>query len=66
VTSTEWTGKVPAYNFFNYTPKAAEVTWSYTYLGSEYTGVICVYAGNGGDLYVPAFVTKVSWQTTTC
>lgn len=65
VTSTEWSGRVPAFNFYNYTSRNAEITWSYTYLGSTYTGEQCVPPGSSW-LYVPAFVTKVTWNTRTC
>ncbi|MEV0941352.1 hypothetical protein AB0I90_13365 [Micromonospora wenchangensis] len=66
VTSTEWTGRVPAFNFFNYTSRTAEITWSYTYLGTPLTGTLCATAGQGGDLYVPMHATKVTWQTHNC
>ncbi|MEV4119696.1 hypothetical protein [Micromonospora sp. NPDC049645] len=65
VTTSEWSGSVPAFNFYNYTSRNAEITWSYTYLGSQHTGVECVRPG-GGHFYVPMFVTKVSWQTRVC
>ncbi|MGC5286245.1 hypothetical protein [Micromonospora sp. DT231] len=67
VTSSEWSGNVPAFNFYNHTSRNAEISWSYTYLnGSQMSGVLCARAGEGGDLYVPMFATKVSWQTRTC
>ncbi|MEU4556465.1 hypothetical protein [Micromonospora violae] len=66
VTSSEWTGRVPAFNFYNYTSRNAEITWSYLYNGSIHTGEICVRPNNSENLYVPAFVTKVTWQTHTC
>ncbi|MEU8180769.1 hypothetical protein AB0B85_20130 [Micromonospora sp. NPDC049044] len=43
----------------------AEITWSYTYLGQKLTGALCARPG-GGDLYVPMYVTKVTWQPRTC
>ncbi|MFG2046604.1 hypothetical protein ACGFIW_04145 [Micromonospora sp. NPDC048935] len=66
MTSSEWSGNVPAFNFYNHTSRNAEVTWSYNYLGTIHTGEICVRANDGENLYVPAFVTKVTWQTRTC
>ncbi|MEK8107204.1 hypothetical protein NKG94_22365 [Micromonospora sp. M12] len=66
MTSGEWSGNVPAFNFFNYTSRNAEITWSFNYLGSPLTGVLCARPGTGGDLYVPMFATKVSWQTRNC
>ncbi|WP_328347232.1 hypothetical protein [Micromonospora sp. NBC_00421] len=66
VTSSEWTGNVPAFNFFNYTSRKAEITWAYNYLGTPLTGTLCALPGEGGDLYVPMFATKVSWQTHNC
>ncbi|MGC4856751.1 hypothetical protein ACLQ24_26120 [Micromonospora sp. DT4] len=65
VTSTEWSGSVPAFNFYNYTSRNAEITWSYTYLGKPLTGTECVRPGDG-NFYVPMFVTKVTWQPRTC
>ncbi|MEU8115285.1 hypothetical protein [Micromonospora sp. NPDC048947] len=65
VTTTEWSGNVPAFNFYNRTSRNAEITWSYNYLGTQLSGAICARPG-GGDLYVPMFATKVSWQTHTC
>ncbi|MFI6069224.1 hypothetical protein ACIA47_28725 [Micromonospora sp. NPDC051227] len=65
VTTSEWSGNVPAFNFYNRTSRNAEITWSYNYLGTQLSGAICARPG-GGDLYVPMFVTKVSWQTRTC
>lgn len=66
VTTTEWSGKVPAFNFYNYTSRNAEITWSYTYLGTTHTGEICVRPSSSENLYVPAYVTKVTWQPRTC
>ncbi|MGC4834022.1 hypothetical protein ACLQ3D_05960 [Micromonospora vinacea] len=65
MTTTEWSGNVPAFNFYNRTSRNAEITWSYNYLGTQLSGAICARPG-GGDLYVPMFATKVSWQTHTC
>ncbi|MBB5825976.1 hypothetical protein [Micromonospora carbonacea] len=65
-TNSEWTGNVPAFNFYNYTAKKAEITWSYTYLGTPLTGTICVVPGSDGDLYVPMYVIKVTWQPRSC
>ncbi|MET8043715.1 hypothetical protein ABZU25_22975 [Micromonospora sp. NPDC005215] len=65
VTSGEWSGNVLAFNFYNHTSRNAEITWSYTYLGSKLSGSLCARPG-GGDLYVPMYVTKVSWQPRTC
>ncbi|MBQ0993046.1 hypothetical protein [Micromonospora sp. H61] len=65
VTTTEWSGNVPAFNFYNRTSRNAEITWSYNYLGTQLSGAICARPG-GGDLYVPMFATKVSWQPRTC
>lgn len=58
-------GNVPAFNFYNRTSCNAEITWSYNYLGTQRSGTICARPG-GGDLYVPMFAAKVSWQTRTC
>ncbi|MEU7588838.1 hypothetical protein AB0A95_21385 [Micromonospora sp. NPDC049230] len=66
MTSSECSGNVPAFDFHNHTSRNAEISWSYTYLnGSQMSGVLCARPG-GGDLYVPMFATKVSWQTRTC
>ncbi|MEW2146653.1 hypothetical protein AB0869_27965 [Micromonospora vinacea] len=65
VTTSEWSGNVAAFNYYNRTSRNAEITWSYNYLGTQLTGAICARPG-GGDLYVPMFVTKVSWQPRTC
>jgi hypothetical protein len=66
VTSGEWTGQVPAFNYYNHTSRKAEITWSWVYLGQPVTGKLCVPPGSGADLYVPMYATKVSWHTTTC
>ncbi|MET7371924.1 hypothetical protein [Micromonospora arida] len=65
MTTSEWSGNVPAFNFYNRTSRNAEIIWSYNYLGTQLSGTICARPG-GGDLYVPMFVTKVSWQPRTC
>ncbi|MGW3892092.1 hypothetical protein ACWD69_25655 [Micromonospora chokoriensis] len=65
VTSSEWSGNVPAFNYYNHTSRNAEITWSYNYLGTIHTGAECVRPG-GGNFYVPMFVTKVTWQPRTC
>jgi len=65
VTTGEWSGSITAFNFYNYTSRNAEITWSYRYLGTDYTGAVCARPGSG-NLYVPVTVTKVSWQPRTC
>ncbi|MET8200842.1 hypothetical protein [Micromonospora taraxaci] len=65
VISSEWSGNVPAFNYYNHTSRNAEITWSYNYLGTIHTGAECVRPG-GGNFYVPMFVTKVTWQPRTC
>lgn|GEM_PF-2104625 len=65
-TNTEWSGEVPAFLFYNRTSRNAEITWSYDYLGTTYTGKRCAYANDSGDLYVTISITKVTWQPTTC
>lgn len=66
MTSSDWSGIVPGFNFYNRTSRNAEITWSMVYLGQPRTGTICARANDGGDLYVPMAVTKVSWQPRTC
>ncbi|SCF27577.1 hypothetical protein [Micromonospora chokoriensis] len=65
VTSSEWSGNVTAFNYYNHTSRNAEITWSYNYLGTIHTGAECVRPG-GGNFYVPLIVTKVTWQPRTC
>ncbi|MFG1651527.1 hypothetical protein ACGFIE_16535 [Micromonospora sp. NPDC049275] len=66
LTNSEWSGYAPAFNFYNGTSRNAEITWSFNYLGTPLTGTICARAGGSGDLYVPMYVTKVSWQPRSC
>ncbi|WBB80229.1 hypothetical protein O7606_02245 [Micromonospora sp. WMMD882] len=65
VTATDWSGKVTVFNYFNYTTRNVDVTWSYSYLGSEYTGTYCSPPGDG-HLYVPIYVTKVTFHSRPC
>ncbi|WP_089158197.1 hypothetical protein [Micromonospora sp. NBS 11-29] len=65
VTNSEWSGNVTAFNFYNRTTRNAEMSWSYTYFGTTYTGTDCVRPGEG-NYYVPLTVTKVTWQTRIC
>ncbi|WDZ84096.1 hypothetical protein [Micromonospora cathayae] len=65
VTDSDWSGRVPAFNYYNRTSRNAELTWSYNYLGSDLSGTVCAPPGEG-NLYVPMYVTKLSWQPRTC
>jgi hypothetical protein len=66
MTTSEWSGKVTAFLFYNRTSRNAEITWSYDYLGTTYTGKRCAWANSSGDLYVPIHITKVTWHPSTC
>ncbi|WP_327038389.1 hypothetical protein [Micromonospora maris] len=63
VTTTEWSGNVTVFNFYNYTSRNVDITWSLP--GSPYSGTLCAYPGDG-HLYVPVTVTKVSFHNRNC
>ncbi|WP_430502588.1 hypothetical protein ACQRWP_13605 [Micromonospora trifolii] len=65
VTTTEWTGNITGFNYYNYTNRNAEISWSFTTQGMTLTGTECATPGDG-FFYVPMTVTKVSWRTHVC
>jgi hypothetical protein len=65
VTNTEWSGNIPAFNYYNRTSRNAEITWTFMYLGKLLTNTECAPPGEG-NLYVPMTITKVTWQPRTC
>ncbi|WP_406060720.1 hypothetical protein [Micromonospora sp. NBC_00860] len=65
MTTTEWNGNITGFNYYNYTNRNAEISWSFTTQGMTLTGTDCAPPGDG-FFYVPMTVTKVSWRTHAC
>ncbi|AEB46181.1 MULTISPECIES: hypothetical protein [Micromonospora] len=63
VTTTDWSGSVTVFNFYNYTSRNVDIDW---YLpGTSYAGTVCATPGDA-DLYVPMTVTRVVFHTRNC
>jgi len=65
VTTTDWSGNVTVFNFYNYTSRNVDITWTATWSGTVYTGTLCATSGDG-HLYVPVTVTRVAFHTRNC
>lgn len=65
VTTTDWSGSVTVFNFYNYTSRNVDITWTANWGGTVYTGTLCATSGDG-HLYVPVTVTRVAFHTHNC
>jgi hypothetical protein len=65
MTDSNWSGNVTAFNYYNYTSRNVDITWSYFYDGRTFTGTDCARPGES-FYYVPLSVTKVKWRTGAC
>ncbi len=66
VTTTDWSGNVTVFNFYNYTSRNVDIDWAMQGPGTTvYTGTFCANPGDG-HLYVPVTVTKVVFHTRNC
>ncbi|MEU4793840.1 hypothetical protein ACFWRG_30950 [Micromonospora tulbaghiae] len=66
VTSSEWSGSVPALTYYNYTSRNVDMEYVYTWPdGSTSTRTTCVPKG-GNIFYLPMAVTKLNWHEGSC